>query len=235
LAFPNPWEKSAIDDRTARSNRRIAGCPQAASMVRQIDSRAAAATFSPAAWREAALAQNERVSGLKRASALAQLSDAALQNLAEKCKWRQHRAGEQILGRQDFSTDVYFLLVGTARAISYSSEGKAVVFADLTPGAMFGEIAAIDRRPRSASIEAVEACEIASLSADEFEKLMLREPSVAVAVLRKVIADMRRLSERVFEYAGGPEPDSCGAVAVGGSPGPAESGGDTFAGPVARG
>ena len=145
--------------------------------------------------------QNERVSGLNRASVFAQLSDAALQNLAEKCKWREHGTGEQILGRQDFSTDVYFLLAGTARAISYSSEGKAVVFADLKTGAMFGEIAAIDRRPRSASVEALEACEIASLSADEFEKLMLREPSVAVAALRKVTADVRRLSERVFEFS----------------------------------
>jgi len=132
---------------------------------------------------------------------LAQLSDAALQNLAEKCKWREHGTGEQILGREDFSTDVYFLLAGTARAIIYSSEGKAVVFADLKPGEMFGELAAIDQRPRSASVEALEACEIASLSADEFEKLMLREPSVAVATLRKVTADVRRLSQRVFEFS----------------------------------
>jgi len=147
------------------------------------------------------LPRNERVSDLRRASVLAQLSDSALQNLAEKCKWREHGTGEQILGREDFSTDVYFLLAGTARAISYSSEGKAVVFTDLKPGAMFGEIAAIDQRPRSASVEALEACEIASLSADEFENLMLREPSVAVAALRKVTADVRRLSQRVFEFS----------------------------------
>ena len=145
--------------------------------------------------------RNERGSALKRASILAQLSDAALENLAEKCKWREHGAGEQILGREDLSTDVYFLLAGTARAIIYSSEGKAVVFVDLKPGAMFGELAAIDQRPRSASVEALEACEIASLSADEFEKLMLREPSVAVATLRKVTADVRRLSQRVFEFS----------------------------------
>ena len=144
---------------------------------------------------------DERASGLKRVSVLAQLSDAALESLARKCKWRRHPAGEQIVDRQDFSTDVYFLLAGTARAISYSSEGKAVVFTDLRPGTMFGEIAAIDRKPRSASIEALEACEIASLSADDFEQLMLREPSVAVAVLRQTTADVRRLSERVFEFS----------------------------------
>ena len=144
---------------------------------------------------------DERVSGLKRAPVLAALSDAALESVARKCKWRRHGAGEQIVDRQDFSTDVYFLLVGTARAISYSAEGKAVVFMDLKPGTMFGEIAAIDRKPRSASIEAIEACEIASLSADDFEQLMLREPNVAVAALRQVAADVRRLSERVFEFS----------------------------------
>ena len=144
---------------------------------------------------------DERASGLKRASVLAKLSDAALERLGQKCKWRRHGAGEQIVGRQDFSTDVYFLLAGTARAISYSSEGKAVVFVDLRAGAMFGEVAAIDRQPRSASIEAIEPCEIASLSADDFEQLMLREPTVAVAALRQVTANVRRLSERVFEFS----------------------------------
>jgi CRP-like cAMP-binding protein len=66
---------------------------------------------------------------------------------------------------------------------------------------MFGEIAAIDGKPRSASIEALETCEIASLSAGEFEQLMLDEPSVAVAALRQVAADVRRLSERVFKFS----------------------------------
>ena len=171
------------------------------TMIRHADTCTVAATFSREARREAALPYDERVSGLKRASVLAKLSDAALASLAHKCKWHRHGAGEQIVDRQDLSTDVYFLLAGTARAISYSAEGKAVVFVDLKPGTMFGEIAAIDRKPRSASIEALEACEIASLSAGDFEQLMLREPSVAVAALRQVAADVRRLSERVFEFS----------------------------------
>jgi CRP-like cAMP-binding protein len=83
----------------------------------------------------------------------------------------------------------------------YSAEGKAVIFVDLQPGTIFGEIAAIDRKPRSASIEALDPCTIASLSASRFEDLLLREPSVALAALRHVTADVRRLSERVFEFS----------------------------------
>ena len=85
--------------------------------------------------------------------------------------------------------------------IIYSAEGKAVVFTDLRPGAMFGEIAAIDRGPRSASVEAIEACTIASLSAPQFEDLLMGQPVVALATLRHVTEEVRRLSERVLEFS----------------------------------
>src|SRR5687767_14808137 len=126
----------------------------------------------------------ERISGLGRLPILARLPEHTLERIAQSCAWRQYAPGEQILGYQDTSTDVSFLLAGKARAIIYSLEGKAVVFSDLRPGTMFGEIAAIDRKARSASIEALEPCTIASLSADQFEALMLAEPSVALATLR---------------------------------------------------
>jgi CRP-like cAMP-binding protein len=66
---------------------------------------------------------------------------------------------------------------------------------------MFGEIAAIDGGPRSAGLEAAEPCTIAALTAGQFHALLLREPAVAVATLRHVVADVRRLSERVLEFS----------------------------------
>ncbi|MGH9807586.1 MAG: hypothetical protein ACRD9W_10065, partial [Terriglobia bacterium] len=77
------------------------------------------------------MSEHERVSGLKRLSVLAALSDAALAQVAQSCVWHQYDAGQQILGYQDRSTDVSFLVTGKVRVIIYSSEGTAVVFADL--------------------------------------------------------------------------------------------------------
>jgi CRP/FNR family cyclic AMP-dependent transcriptional regulator len=144
---------------------------------------------------------SDHTAGLKRVPILAKLSDNALQRVAHSCAWRQHQSGEQVLDFQDPSTDVLFLLSGKARVVIYSSEGKAVVFRDLKAGTMFGEIAAIDRRPRSASVEALEPCTVASLSAENFERLLLEEPSVAIATLRDLAANVRRLSERVYEFS----------------------------------
>ena len=142
-----------------------------------------------------------RVAYLKQIDVLASLSEAALAHLAQSCKWRNYGAGEQIVGYADASTDVLFLLTGKARVIIYSADGKAVLFVDLAPATMFGEIAAIDRKPRSTSVEALEASTLASLSAAEFQKLLMHEPSVAMATLRHVTREVRRLSDRVFEFS----------------------------------
>src|SRR6187431_2288366 len=150
---------------------------------------------------EAPMPQSDRTAGLKTVPIFAKLAENALERAAHRCTWRQHQAGEQILHFQDPSTDVLFLLSGKARVVIYSSKGKAVVFRDLKAATMFGEIAAIDRGPRSASIEALEPCTVASLSAENFERLMLEEPSVALATLHELAANVRRLSERVFEFS----------------------------------
>src|SRR5262249_35574490 len=108
--------------------------------------------------------QTERLAALKRVPIFAELPQARLEQLAGTCKWQDYAAGEQILSYDDASSEVFFLASGKVRVIIYSAEGKAVIFTDLRPGAMFGEIAAIDRRARSASVEGIEASTIASLT-----------------------------------------------------------------------
>jgi CRP/FNR family cyclic AMP-dependent transcriptional regulator len=143
----------------------------------------------------------ERMAALKRVPILAELPQARLEQLTGTCKWRDYGAGEQILGYRDPSTEVFFLAAGRVRVIIYSAEGQAVSFTDLRPGAMFGEIAAIDRAERSSGVESIVASTVASLTASQFESLLLRESTVAVATLRHVAAEVRRLSERVLEFS----------------------------------
>jgi CRP/FNR family cyclic AMP-dependent transcriptional regulator len=50
-------------------------------------------------------------------------------------------------------------------------------------------------------VEAIETSTVASLAAVQFEELLLREPRVAVATLKHVAAEVRRLSERVVEFS----------------------------------
>src|SRR5262245_24258183 len=145
--------------------------------------------------------QQQRVAALSRVPILATLVRGDLEQVVKACKWQDYDAGAEILSYRDPSTDVFFLASGKVRVIIYSAEGKAVLFADLKAGATFGEIAAIDRAPRSASAEAVEPCTVAFLAASQFEALLLKHPAMAYATLRQLGGEVRRLTERVLEFS----------------------------------
>jgi CRP/FNR family transcriptional regulator, cyclic AMP receptor protein len=145
--------------------------------------------------------QQQRVAALKRVPILATLPRPDLEHVVKACKWQDYDAGQEILSYRGPSAEVFFLAAGKVRVIIYSAEGKAVLFTDLKAGATFGEIAAIDREPRSAGAEAIEPCTVAFLTASQFEALLLKHPAMAYATLRHLGAEVRRLTERVLEFS----------------------------------
>jgi CRP-like cAMP-binding protein len=138
---------------------------------------------------------------LKRIQILADLSQVSLGELAKTCRWHTYERGEEILRYGDPPNHVFFLVSGRVRANIHSESGKTVILRDLKTGDIFGEIAAIDRSPRSASVEALEAATVAMLTFSQFENLLLKEPRVALATLRHIAGEHRRLSQRVLEFS----------------------------------
>lgn len=132
---------------------------------------------------------------------LAGLSPARLKDIEQACSWRRYEPGEPIVEYLDRSDDVFFLVDGEARVIIYSLTGKVVSFHDLSPGDMFGEYPAIDGRPRSASVEARTSCLVALMPAHAFLDLVQSEPAVSQALLKQLVATIRRLSTRVYEFS----------------------------------
>src|SRR6476620_2254729 len=124
-----------------------------------------------------------------------------LKRVEQSCSWLRYEPGEPIVEYLDRSDDVFFLASGEARVIVYSLAGKVVSVNDLGPGDMFGELPAIDGRPRSASVEARTSCLVASINAASFHELLQREPLVLHAVLRQLVGTIRRLSTRVYEFS----------------------------------
>ena len=118
-----------------------------------------------------------------------------------QCNWRHYEPGELILDYLDQSDDVFFITEGEARVSIYSMQGKAVTFSDIPAGEIFGEIAAIDGAPRSASIEARSKCCVASMSRHAFMQMLKAEPLVALELLRHMVVKVRALTTRVYEFS----------------------------------
>ena len=78
---------------------------------------------------------------------------------------------------------------------------REVILADLRPGAIFGEMSAIDGRQRSASVIAVSDVELLRIPASVFLEAVHSEPAVCDRVLALLVGRIRMLDERVHEFA----------------------------------
>jgi len=96
---------------------------------------------------------------------LSTLCEADVAALAERWTVRIYRQHELIIAHGDRDRDVFFILDGQARVTLFSGLGREVAYRDIQPGDIFGELAAIDGRERSASVIALELTRTARLSA----------------------------------------------------------------------
>ena len=128
------------------------------------------------------------------------LPQAERDRLAARFRWSRYGANEQIISHQDHSTDVFLVLQGEVRVVIYSLAGKEVTFRDIKEGQYFGELAAIDGLPRSASIFALRESVIASMSADMFWEVLRIYPEATARLLKDLAGSVRALTDRVFEF-----------------------------------
>lgn len=114
---------------------------------------------------------------------------------------REYGPGELVVGHNDTTFDVFFLLTGKLHMNLYSADGQKVGFHEMNSGGMFGEISAVDGLPRSVSVEGATSCRIAMLTRQRFLALIEESPDFAMAVAKQLAAHVRRLTTRVFEFS----------------------------------
>lgn len=138
---------------------------------------------------------------LERVELFQPIPEHERERLSKKLRWKRYGTGEQIISHLDHSTDVLLVLQGKVRVVIYSLAGREVTFRDIEVGQYFGELAAIDGLPRTASIIALSDSVIASMSADMFWEILRVYPDVAAQLVKNLTSSVRALTERVFEFS----------------------------------
>ncbi len=132
---------------------------------------------------------------------LADLEPAVRKKVALQCSWRRYASGEQIIDRQSEATDIFFVIEGSVRVVNYSYSGREVTFDDLESGSYFGELAAIDGEPRSASVMAITPCYIACMSQERFLSLLEQYPAIALNLMRGLTRVIRASTLRIMDLS----------------------------------
>lgn len=131
----------------------------------------------------------------------ADLAPEELAGVQSACQWQTFGSGDEIFTKSSTSRDVFFVVAGRVRIVNFSLTGREVAYAEVGPGACFGELSALDGKPRSASIVALEDCVLASLAPEEFLNVLRKFPNVGLRVLQKLAAMVRSADERIMDLA----------------------------------
>ena len=133
---------------------------------------------------------------------LAPLTAAARDDLARQCRWKRYEPGEVIIDSQGQSREVYFITQGTVRVVNFSISGREITLAEVGAGHFFGELAAVDGGPRSASVVASGPKTTAAIMpGDVFLGLCTRSPEIGLQIMIRLARMVRQNNERIMDLS----------------------------------
>lgn len=111
------------------------------------------------------------------------------------------RKSQIVIAEGTDSTDVYLVRSGKLRISLSAANGREILLRDIGPGALVGELAAIDGGLRSASVAALEETVLACQRAEDFIRFLGEVPQAGLWMTRQLAARVRDLTERTTELA----------------------------------
>ena len=126
-----------------------------------------------------------------------------LQALAKLCRSASWGAGEVIFREGDPGASLFVLTAGEVEVLNQYGGTEKVIAALPAPSA-FGEMALVDREPRSATVRARSECQALELTAEAFTAFRKRSRDgftfVVINVARILSSRLRETSQRLAEY-----------------------------------
>jgi CRP-like cAMP-binding protein len=129
------------------------------------------------------------------------LDEQQRRDLAAHAKSRIFARNEPIFHVGEPAYSMMGVMVGTVRISLPTWKGKEVILADLPAGELFGEIALLDGKPRSASATALTKCELLVLERRDFLSFLERSPTACFNLMQLLCGRVRRSDERMAEIA----------------------------------
>ena len=106
-----------------------------------------------------------------------------------------------VMAAGDATDSLYIILSGRLKVMMSDAEGKEVILAILGPGEFFGEMGLIDDEPRSASVVALEACELLGITKRDFKKALAENFEMTMAVMRGLVRRLREADRKIGSLA----------------------------------
>jgi CRP/FNR family cyclic AMP-dependent transcriptional regulator len=138
---------------------------------------------------------------LKTIPLFARFSDHELVALFPAIQHRSYPRRSFILRAREKTDALYIILSGRAKVLLDDDHGREVTLSIIGPSEYFGEMSLIDAKPRSASVQAMEACEVLYLSKAAFMGCLENNFKLVMHLLSNVVTRLRAADEKIAGLA----------------------------------
>lgn len=138
---------------------------------------------------------------LRSVPLFASFSEEPLRLLATVVTRRSVARGTMIMAAGDPTDSLYIVLSGRLKVMMSDADGKEVILTIIGPGEFFGEMGLIDDAPRSASVVAIEPCELLAITRRDFKKCLAENLEMSMAVMRGLVRRLREADRKIGSLA----------------------------------
>jgi CRP/FNR family cyclic AMP-dependent transcriptional regulator len=138
---------------------------------------------------------------LKTVPLFSLFSDHQLAALFPAIQHRSYPRHSFMLRAGERSDALYIILSGRAKIVIDDGEGREVTLTTIGPSEFFGEMSLIDEKPRSASVEALEPCEVLYISKAAFMACLKDNFDAAMLILKSVVGRLREADRKIASLA----------------------------------
>src|SRR3954454_17172458 len=138
---------------------------------------------------------------LRRSPLFVRLGDKETDAIVAHARVAKYAAGDQIVVKGDPGDSMMAVLNGRVSISTASPDGRQVVLSVLHDGDIFGEIALLDGKERTADVNALTDCEILIVPRRSLWSLLEHRPDVCIDLMLVLCERLRHTNQQVEDLA----------------------------------
>src|SRR5262245_29664514 len=142
------------------------------------------------------MASADAVTSLRAIPLFSRVAQADLEQIASHLIERRYPRNTTIVEEGLPGDYMYILREGRVKVTKLSEDGREKILDFLESGSFVGEMALLERGPRSASVKTLAPVKVLALSRTDFINLLRKSPDLAIAVIQELSRRIRSVNER---------------------------------------
>ena len=140
---------------------------------------------------------DDRAQALRAIPLFGSLDDKDLGEIADLLIDRKYPKDAVVFEDGSMGDYMYVIQGGEVKVTKMSEDGREKILEILAEGEFFGEMALLDREPRSASVKTTRACTLLALSRQDFLGLLRQNPDISLEMIRELARRLRETDEQI--------------------------------------